>query len=101
MLNRLPITENESLLIGMDFSAQMDTDETIDSSNSNGTTAVSAVDSAAEPATIIEADSMTVAGQVLQARIEGCDADETYTVSFFAATSSGNFLEGRVQVKVS
>jgi hypothetical protein len=95
----MPMTINESLLVGMSFANQMASDETITTSNSNGTTAVSAVDAAGEVANIIETGSMSMNGQVLQARIEEADAG-VYTVTFLAATSGGNVIEAALVVSV-
>ena len=99
MLNRMPMTINESLLVGMSFAHQMADDETITTSNSNGTTEVSAVDADGAAANIIEAGSMSMNGQVLQARIEEAAAG-VYTVSFLAATSGGNVIEAALVVTV-
>lgn len=98
MRNRLAMTSNESLLVAMDFSPQMADDETIAASNANGTTAVTAIDSAGAAASIIETGSMTIVGQTLQVRLEELTAVEKYTVKFIAATSAGNVLEQWLQV---
>jgi len=100
MLNLLAMTTNESLLVGMSFENQMADDETIVSSNSNGSTTVEATDENGDPASIIESGSMSINGQVLQARIEEADAG-IYLVSFIAATSSGNVIEAALRVSVS
>ncbi len=41
----------------------------------------------------------SLSGQTVQARLENVEAGETYTVSFFAATSDENYLEARLRLK--
>lgn len=102
MPNFFVMTDSEALLLGYDFSPQMEDGETIVASNAHGTTLVAVYGpDGQEQASMIESGSLNIVGQMVQARIHGADADTTYTLSFFAATSTGNYLEGKVEARVS
>ena len=103
MPNLLPITNDEALMVAVDFSPQMADSETIAASNSYGDTEVLVFNDAGEEKTsaMIEASSTTIDGQKVQARVYGTTAGESYSMNFFAATSTGNYLETKVIIRAS
>lgn len=101
MPNFFVMTDAEALLIGFDFSPQMEDGDTIEGSNANGTSKVEVRNPAGQvQAGMIEAGTFDIVGQTVQARILGGTAGVDYDVSFFAATSTGDYLEGKVTARV-
>ncbi len=97
----LVMTDSEALLIAGDFSPQLTEGETVVSSNANGVSKVEVLDSSGtvQPH-MVEPGSVQVVGNTVQGRIENGVPRKGYFISFFAATSGGNYLEIKVIAKV-